>query len=37
MHKKATVLFVCIHNAGRYQMAAGYMAALRADLLPAQA
>jgi arsenate reductase len=28
MTTKATVLFVCIHNAGRSQMAAGYMKAL---------
>jgi arsenate reductase len=26
--RKPTVLFVCVHNAGRSQMAAGYMAAL---------
>jgi arsenate reductase len=25
MEKKPTVLFVCVHNAGRSQMAAGYM------------
>lgn len=25
MSKKPTVLFVCVHNAGRSQMAAGYM------------
>ncbi len=25
MQKKPTVLFVCVHNAGRSQMAAGYM------------
>ncbi len=25
MSKKATVLFVCVHNAGRSQMAAGFM------------
>jgi arsenate reductase len=28
MTNKPTVLFVCIHNAGRSQMAAGYMKAL---------
>jgi arsenate reductase len=28
MSDKPTVLFVCIHNAGRSQMAAGYMSAL---------
>ena len=28
MTAKPTVLFVCIHNAGRSQMAAGYMSAL---------
>ncbi len=28
MTEKPVVLFVCIHNAGRSQMAAGYMAAL---------
>ncbi len=28
MTNKPTVLFVCIHNAGRSQMAAGYMTAL---------
>ena len=28
MSTKPTVLFVCVHNAGRSQMAAGYMAAL---------
>jgi len=28
MTQKPVVLFVCIHNAGRSQMAAGYMAAL---------
>ncbi len=26
--RKPTVLFVCVHNAGRSQMAAGYLAAL---------
>ena len=25
MEAKATVLFVCVHNAGRSQMAAGYL------------
>jgi protein-tyrosine-phosphatase len=30
MSEKPTVLFVCIHNAGRSQMAAGYMEALSA-------
>ena len=29
--KKATVLFVCIHNAGRSQMAAGYLQHLAGD------
>lgn len=29
--KKATVLFVCVHNAGRSQMAAGYLNALAGD------
>lgn len=28
MSEKPTILFVCVHNAGRSQMAAGYMAAL---------
>ncbi|MCU1546924.1 MAG: heat-shock protein HtpX [Homoserinimonas sp.] len=28
MTQKPTVLFVCVHNAGRSQMAAGYMAEL---------
>ena len=28
MPQKPTVLFVCVHNAGRSQMAAGYMQAL---------
>ena len=28
---KPTVLFVCVHNAGRSQMAAGFMKALSAD------
>jgi protein-tyrosine-phosphatase len=29
--KKATVLFVCVHNAGRSQMAAGYLRHLAGD------
>jgi len=29
--KKATVLFVCIHNAGRSQMASGYLQHLAGD------
>jgi len=29
-NKKATVLFVCVHNAGRSQMAAGYLQHLAA-------
>jgi arsenate reductase len=29
--QKATVLFVCVHNAGRSQMAAGYLQALAGD------
>lgn len=29
--KKASVLFVCVHNAGRSQMAAGYLQALAGD------
>jgi arsenate reductase (thioredoxin) len=28
---RPTVLFVCVHNAGRSQMAAGYLTALAAD------
>jgi len=28
---KATVLFVCVHNAGRSQMASGYLQALAGD------
>ena len=28
---KPTVLFVCVHNAGRSQMAAGFMKTLGAD------
>jgi arsenate reductase len=38
MSDKPTVLFVCVHNAGRSQMAAGYMAALsggKVDVLSA--
>ena len=31
MAKKATILFVCVHNAGRSQMAAGYLQALAGD------
>jgi len=27
-HRKPTVLFVCVHNAGRSQMAAGWLARL---------
>ncbi len=30
-HQKPTVLFVCVHNAGRSQMAAGYLSALAGD------
>ena len=30
-NKKATVLFVCVHNAGRSQMAAGYLQHLAGD------
>ena len=29
--KKPTVLFVCVHNAGRSQMAAGFLTALAGD------
>ena len=29
--RKATVLFVCVHNAGRSQMAAGYLQSLAGD------
>jgi len=29
--KKATVLFVCVHNAGRSQMAAGFLTELAGD------
>jgi arsenate reductase (thioredoxin) len=38
MPAKPTVLFVCVHNAGRSQMAAGFLAALsqgRVDVLSA--
>ena len=31
MSKKPTVLFVCVHNAGRSQMAAGFMRELAGD------
>lgn len=31
MSEKPTVLFVCVHNAGRSQMAAGYLRALGGD------
>jgi len=31
MNKKPTVLFVCVHNAGRSQMAAGFMRQLAGD------
>ena len=31
MSSKPTVLFVCVHNAGRSQMAAGYLQALAGD------
>lgn len=31
MSKKATVLFVCVHNAGRSQMAAGWLQHLAGD------
>ena len=31
MSKKASVLFVCVHNAGRSQMAAGYLRELAGD------
>jgi arsenate reductase len=31
MSEKPSVLFVCVHNAGRSQMAAGYLAALAGD------
>ena len=34
MSKKASVLFVCVHNAGRSQMAAGYLQALAFEFLP---
>ena len=31
MSDKPTILFVCVHNAGRSQMAAGYAQALGGD------
>ena len=31
MAEKPTVLFVCVHNAGRSQMAAGYLQHLAGD------
>lgn len=31
MGNRPTVLFVCVHNAGRSQMAAGYLSALAGD------
>ena len=31
MSEKPTILFVCVHNAGRSQMAAGYLQALAGD------
>ena len=31
MSKKASVLFVCVHNAGRSQMAAGFLESLAGD------
>jgi len=31
MSKRPTVLFVCVHNAGRSQMAAGFMRAIAGD------
>jgi arsenate reductase len=31
MTEKPTVLFVCVHNAGRSQMAAGYLQHLAGD------
>jgi arsenate reductase len=33
MIEKPTVLFVCVHNAGRSQMAAGYLRALGGDAI----
>ena len=33
MSDQATVLFVCVHNAGRSQMAAGFLRALGGDLV----
>jgi arsenate reductase len=35
MTGKPTVLFVCVHNAGRSQMAAGYLQALAGDRIEA--
>jgi protein-tyrosine-phosphatase len=31
MSEKKTIMFVCVHNAGRSQMAAGFMRELRGD------
>ncbi|MBA2560162.1 MAG: arsenate reductase ArsC [Propionibacteriales bacterium] len=36
MADKPTVLFVCVHNAGRSQMAAGYLAGLAGDAVDVQ-
>ena len=36
MTDKPTVLFVCVHNAGRSQMAAGYLRALAGDSIEEQ-
>ncbi|HET6302291.1 MAG TPA: heat-shock protein HtpX, partial [Microbacterium sp.] len=33
MTDRPTVLFVCVHNAGRSQMAAGYLRALGGDAI----
>lgn len=33
MNDKPSVLFVCVHNAGRSQMAAGFLAALSGDTI----
>lgn len=33
MNDKPSVLFVCVHNAGRSQMAAGFLAALAGDAI----
>jgi arsenate reductase len=33
MSDKPSVLFVCVHNAGRSQMAAGFLSALAADAI----